>query len=99
MNIGADLDATLRAIRSGKVTDEEVNKLMTVFHTSGNFKFNNLFILCLLISNIMLGVVSTTGGVVRIRKLSDLRNTLDSTNRAFDTAMEMAANREGPQSK
>ena len=35
--LGADLDATLRAIRSGKVTDEEVNKLMTVFQTSGNF--------------------------------------------------------------
>ena len=38
-NLGPDLEATLRAIRTGKVTDEEVNKLMTVFQTSGNFHF------------------------------------------------------------
>merc|ERR1719225_597129 len=74
---GADLEETLRTIRSGKVTDEEVNKLMTVFHTSG--------------------VVSSAGGVTRLRKISDLRKTLEATNDAFDAAMEMAANREGPQ--
>ena len=34
-NLGPDLEATLRAIRSGKVTDEDVNKLMSVFETSG----------------------------------------------------------------
>lgn len=76
-DIGADLEETLRTIRSGKVTDEEVNKLMTVFHTSG--------------------VVSSAGGVTRLRKISDLRKTLEATNDAFDAAMEMAANREGPQ--
>lgn len=70
---GADLEETLRTIRSGKVTDEEVNKLMTVFHTSG--------------------VVSSAGGVTRLRKISDLRKTLEATNDAFDAAMEMAANR------
>merc|ERR1719195_1990409 len=74
---GADLEETLRTIRSGKVTDEEVNKLMTVFHTSG--------------------VVSSAGGVTRLRKISDLRKTLEATNDAFDAAMEMAANMEGPQ--
>jgi hypothetical protein len=76
-DIGADLEATLRSIRSGKVTDEDVNKLMTVFHTSG--------------------VVSSAGGVTRLRKISDLRKTLEDTNSAFDAAMEMASNRDGPQ--
>ena len=45
------------------------------------------------------GVVSSAGGVTRLRKISDLRKTLEATNDAFDAAMEMAANREGPQSK
>jgi len=74
---GADLEETLRAIRSGKVTDEDVNKLMTVFNTSG--------------------VVSSNSGVVRIRKISDLRNTLEKTNKAFDAALDAAKNRESPQ--
>lgn len=39
-NLGPDLEATLRAIRSGKVTDEEVGKLMSVFETTGtNIRF------------------------------------------------------------
>lgn len=33
---GPDLEATLKAIRSGKVTDEDVGKLMQVFETTGN---------------------------------------------------------------
>ena len=37
--IGPDLEATLKAIRSGKVTDEEVNRLMQVFDTSGTKLF------------------------------------------------------------
>ena len=44
-------------------------------------------------------MVSSAGGVTRLRKISDLRKTLEATNDAFDAAMEMAANREGPQSK
>merc|ERR1719232_1650788 len=75
---GPDLEATLKAIRSGKVTDEDVNKLMQVFETSG--------------------VVSTgPGGVTRLRKISDLRNTLEGTSRAFDEAIEASQNRESPQ--
>ena len=44
-------------------------------------------------------MVSSAGGVTRLRKISDLRKTLEDTNSAFDAAMEMASNREGPQSK
>ena len=41
ISTGADLEETLRAIRSGKVTDEDVNKLMTVFNTSGKNIFSS----------------------------------------------------------
>ena len=37
--------------------------------------------------------------MVRIRKISDLRNTLEKTNKAFDQALDAAKNRESPQSK
>ena len=74
---GPDLEATLKAIRSGKVTDEDVSKLMQVFETSG--------------------IVSSAGGVTRLRKMSDLRNTLEATSRSFDQAIEEAQNREVPQ--
>ena len=33
--IGPNIDDTLRAIRQGKVTDEDVNKLLAVFQTQG----------------------------------------------------------------
>ena len=36
--IGPDLEATFKAMRSGKVTDEQVRSLMTVFETSGTQK-------------------------------------------------------------
>merc|ERR1712172_367995 len=74
---GSSLETTLKAIRSGKVTDAEVNNLLKVFETSG--------------------IVSSTGGVVRLRKVSDLRNTLEGTNLAFDRAIEDAHNKESPQ--
>merc|ERR1719219_3286174 len=74
---GPDLETTLKAIRSGKVTDAEVNNLLKVFETSG--------------------IVSSTGGVVRLRKISDLRNTLEGTAAAFDQAIESAHNKESPQ--
>jgi len=74
---GPDLETTLKAIRSGKVTDAEVNNLLKVFETSG--------------------IVSSTGGVVRLRKISDLRNTLEGTAAAFDQAIEDAHNKESPQ--
>merc|ERR1719400_2697898 len=76
-DIGPDLEATFKAMRSGKVTDEQVRTLMTVFETSG--------------------IVSSTGGVVRLRKVSDLRSTLEGTNLAFDRAIEDAHNKESPQ--
>merc|ERR1712203_1119006 len=43
------------------------------------------------------GIVSSTGGVVRLRKVSDLRSTLEGTNLAFDRAIEDAHNKESPQ--
>ena len=33
--LGPNIDDTLRAIRQGKVTDEDVNKLLAVFQTQG----------------------------------------------------------------
>ena len=45
------------------------------------------------------GVVSSVGGVTRLRKISDIRNTLEATNRSFDAAIENAQNAEAPQSK
>jgi hypothetical protein len=74
---GPSLETTLKAIRSGKVTDAEVNNLLKVFETSG--------------------IVSSTGGVVRLRKISDLRNTLEGTAAAFDQAINDAHNKESPQ--
>jgi len=74
---GPDLETTLKAIRSGKVTDEQVSNLLKVFDTSG--------------------IISTTGGVVRLRKISDLRNTLEGTAAAFDLAIANAHNKESPQ--
>jgi len=74
---GPDLETTLKAIRSGKVTDAEVNNLLKVFETSG--------------------IVSSTGGVVRLRKISDLRNTLEGVGAAFDQAINDAHNKESPQ--
>lgn len=74
---GPDLEATFKAMRSGKVTDEQVRSLMTVFETSG--------------------IVSSTGGVVRLRKVSDLRSSLEGVNSAFDRAIEDAHNKESPQ--
>jgi len=74
---GPDLETTLRAIRSGKVTDAEVNNLLKVFETSG--------------------IVSSTGGVVRLRKISDLRNTLEGVGAAFDQAINDAHSKESPQ--
>merc|ERR1711953_1107801 len=74
---GPNIDDTLRAIRQGKVTDEEVNKLLAVFQTQG--------------------VVSSVGGVTRLRKISDIRNTLERANRSFDVAIENAQNAEAPQ--
>merc|ERR1719323_1953123 len=74
---GPNIDETLRAIRQGKVTDEEVNKLLAVFQTQG--------------------VVSSVGGVTRLRKISDIRNTLEATSRSFDEAIENAQNAEAPQ--
>merc|ERR1719431_1953716 len=74
---GPSLETTLKAIRSGKVTDAEVNNLLKVFETSG--------------------IVSSTGGVVRLRKISDLRNTLEGTAAAFDQAIQDAHNKESPQ--
>ena len=46
-----------------------------------------------------LGVVSSVGGVTRLRKISDIRNTLERANRSFDVAIENAQNAEAPQSK
>jgi hypothetical protein len=74
---GPDLEATFKAMRSGKVTDEQVRSLMSVFETSG--------------------IVSSTGGVVRLRKVSDLRSSLEGVNSAFDRAIEDAHNKESPQ--
>merc|ERR1711953_1182841 len=74
---GPNIDDTLRAIRQGKVTDEEVNKLLAVFQTQG--------------------VVSSVGGVTRLRKISDIRNTLERANMSFDVAIENAQNAEAPQ--
>jgi len=76
-DLGPNIDDTLRAIRQGKVTDEEVNKLLAVFQTQG--------------------VVSSVGGVTRLRKISDIRNTLERANRSFDVAIENAQNAEAPQ--
>merc|ERR1712051_914031 len=76
-DVGPDLEATFKAMRSGKVTDEQVRSLMTVFETSG--------------------IVSSTGGVVRLRKVSDLRSSLEGVNSAFDRAIEDAHNKESPQ--
>ena len=45
------------------------------------------------------GVVSSVGGVTRLRKISDIRNTLEATSRSFDAAIENAQNAEAPQSK
>ena len=46
------------------------------------------------------GIVSTgAGGVTRLRKISDIRSTLEGTSRAFDQAIESAQSRETPQSK
>ena len=45
------------------------------------------------------GVVSSVGGVTRLRKISDIRNTLEGASRAFDVAIENAQNAEAPQSK
>jgi hypothetical protein len=73
---GPDLETTLRAIRSGKVTDAEVNNLLKVFETSG--------------------IVSSTGGVVRLRKISDLRNTLEGVGAAFDQAINDAHSKPSP---
>ena len=87
---------------------------MTVFHTSGKLIFIYLLGSSSIFGNYngykiqffsfkyplpIAGVVSSAGGVTRLRKISDLRKTLEATNDAFDAAMEMAANREGPQSK
>jgi len=74
---GPDLEATFKAMRSGKVTDEQVRSLMSVFETSG--------------------IVSSTGGVVRLRKVSDLRSSLEGVNMAFDRAISDAHNKESPQ--
>merc|ERR1712029_1105557 len=76
-DLGPNIDDTLRAIRQGKVTDEEVNKLLAVFQTQG--------------------VVSSVGGGTRLRKISDIRNTLERANRSFDVAIENAQNAEAPQ--
>merc|ERR1712062_472507 len=76
-DLGPNIDDTLRAIRQGKVTDEDVNKLLAVFQTQG--------------------VVSSVGGVTRLRKISDIRNTLERANRSFDVAIENAQNAEAPQ--
>jgi len=76
-DLGPNIDDTLRAIRQGKVTDEEVNKLLAVFQTQG--------------------VVSSVGGVTRLRKISDIRNTLEATSRSFDEAITNAQNAEAPQ--
>ena len=46
-----------------------------------------------------LGVVSSVGGVTRLRKISDIRNTLERANKSFDIAIENAHNAEAPQSK
>ena len=43
--------------------------------------------------------MSSTGGVVRLRKISDLRNTLEGVGAAFDQAINDAHNKESPQSK
>ena len=45
------------------------------------------------------GVVSSVGGVTRLRKISDIRNTLEATSRSFDEAITNAQNAEAPQSK
>ena len=42
--------------------------------------------------------MSSTGGVVRLRKVSDLRSSLEGVNSAFDRAIEDAHNKESPQS-
>ena len=42
--------------------------------------------------------MSSTGGVVRLRKISDLRNTLEGVGAAFDQAINDAHNKESPQS-
>lgn len=97
---GPDLEATLKAIRSGKVTDEDVGKLMQVFETTGNSLTTYFFVnLYLKKFYFFLGIVSSAGGVTRLRKMSDLRKTLEATSQSFDAAIEAAQNRETPQSK
>ena len=91
-------------MRSGKVTDEQVRSLMTVFETSGTqesllIKMIFLYLnLTFLLSCLNIGIVSSTGGVVRLRKVSDLRSSLEGVNSAFDRAIEDAHNKESPQS-
>ncbi len=79
----------------GKISDDDVAKLLSVFKTSGYLLVqpdsNYLIFLTGLI--IVLGVISDIGGITKFRTIHDLKDTIQETNSAFDVAINQAKNR------
>lgn len=81
---------------NGKISDDDVAKLLSVFKTSGTNYFSNQHLIIYSKSNrvfFTLGVVSDIGGITKFRTLHDLKDTIQETNSAFDMAINQAKNR------